>query len=262
LKITASNIAWSTEHDEQMYTFFKNNNILGLEIAPTRIFEENPYDNQEKTVDFKFFLKNNYNLQVVSMQSICYGKSEAIFNSESERNTLYKYIEKSIIFAENLNCNNLVFGCPKNRNISAGQEQIAIDYFRKIGNLAEKHNTVFALEPNPVIYGTNFINTTNEAFDFVKKCNSTGLKVNLDLGTIIYNNENLKQIEDNINLINHVHISEPYLEKIEPKTIHNEIADLLRKNRYKNYISIEMRSGQKTHQIQETINYIQDVFHN
>ena len=42
-------------------------------------------------------------------------------------------------------------------------------FFNILGDYAKLKNTVIALEANPDIYGTNFINTTKEAFSFVKK---------------------------------------------------------------------------------------------
>ena len=262
MKVSISNIAWQKEDDTEMYSFLKENNINGIEIAPTRIFQENPYSDLGLVDSFRKELQSNFSLSVVSMQSICYGKNEAIFSSEEERNSLLDYIKQSIDFASVLGCNNLVFGSPKNRNISTGQEDLAIRFFSEIGKYASQKNTVLALEPNPIIYGTNFINTTTQALDFVKKCNVDGLKVNFDLGTVIYNEENLSILENNLKWINHIHISEPYLEEIQRRSLHNELASILRKEKYSKYISIEMKGGSELEKIKDTIQYIQDVFKN
>ena len=69
------------------------------------------------------------------------------------------------------------------------------------------------MEANPPIYNTNYINTTTEALALVKKIGSKGFLVNLDLGTMIENKEALNVIAEDINLINHVHISRPESEK-------------------------------------------------
>jgi len=262
MKVTISNIAWQQENDAEMYSFLKEKNCTGIEIAPTRIFPENPYSDLKRVSDFKEELQSNYGLQVVSMQSICFGRNEAIFSSEEERTSLLDYIRESIDFASALGCKNLVFGSPKNRNINEGQEELAIAYFSEIGRYANQKNTVFALEPNPVIYGTNFINTTTQALDFVKKCNVEGLKVNFDLGTVIYNKENLSILENNLKWINHVHISEPYLEEIQKRSLHDELASILKKEHYSNYISIEMKGGTELEKIKDIIQYTQDVFKN
>lgn len=262
MKVTISNIAWQNENDTEMYTFLKEIKCTGIEIAPTRIFPENPYSDLNKVANFRDKLHADYNLYVVSMQSICFGRNEAIFSSEEERNSLLEYIKQSIDFASELGCNNLVFGSPKNRNINEGQEEIAVKYFSEIGKYAYEKNTIFAFEPNPVIYGTNFINTTNQALDFVKKCNVEGLKINFDLGTVIYNEENLSVLENNLKWINHIHISEPYLEEIQKRSLHQELASILRKEKYDNYISIEMKGGSELGKIKDIIQYTQDVFKN
>jgi uncharacterized protein YaaR (DUF327 family) len=75
----------------------------------------------------------------------------------------------------------------------------------------------------------------------VKKINSKFFKLNLDLGTVIENNESFKNvIEDHIKAIGHVQISVPYLKDIMPykNTVMKFIKELKRNN-YQKYISIE-----------------------
>lgn len=262
MKVTISNIAWQPENDAEMHAFLKEKKCTGIEIAPTRIFPQDPYSNLKKVVDFRDELKSNYDLKVISMQSICFGRNEAIFSSEEERNSLLEYIKQAIDFASELGCANLVFGSPKNRNINPNQEDLAVAYFSEIGKYAAQKNTIFAFEPNPDIYGTNFINTTMQALEFVKACNVEGLKINFDLGTVIYNEESLAILEDNLKWINHIHISEPYLEVIQKRSLHQELASILRQENYSNFISIEMKGGSELEKIKDIIQYTQDVFKN
>lgn len=260
MKLSVSNIAWSKDDDEMMYAFLKKSNFSGLEIAPTRIFETEPYENLNDAIFFKNNLLEKYSLEISSMQSICFGRNEAIFGQESERNSIKEYLKLSIDFANAINCENLVFGCPKNRIIGENQEEIATSFFSELALYAFEKNTNLAMEANPEIYGTNFLNTTQQAIDFVKKTNQKGLKINLDLGTIIHNNEDLDVIFNNIDLINHIHISEPYLETIQEKPIHNELAKILKSTNYKHYVSIEMKNLNDVKNLKEVINYTKSVF--
>ncbi|MBA4155766.1 MAG: endonuclease [Flavobacterium sp.] len=243
-----------------MYTFLKSVDFEGLEIAPTRIFPEKAYDQLEEAQLFKQQILSNYSLEIPSMQAICFGRSEAIFGTEEERSSIMEYIKKAIDFAAVLECKNLVFGSPKNRIIGKGQETIAFSFFEELGIYAASKDTVLAMEPNPEIYGTNFLNTTTEAINFVKEIKSTGLKVNVDLGTIIYNTETLDTIADNIDLINHIHISEPNLEPITERAIHVELYGLLKEYKYGNFVSIEMKNANDISVVKNTIHYIKDVF--
>ncbi len=258
MKLSISNIAWDKLYDKEMYEYLSSNKLDGIEIAPTRIIEENPYYHIDKVEQFAQMLYKNYNLKISSMQSIWYGKKENIFKNIEEREELINYTKKAIDFAYACNCKNLVFGCPKNRIISEEKKDynIAIDFFNKIGNYANDKGVVFAIEPNPVIYNTNFITTTLQAIKLVKELNNPGIKINLDIGTMIQNNEDVDILKENIPLINHIHISEPNLEPIKKRKLHKDLIKLLKANNYDGYISIEMKNQNNIQQVKTIIDYV------
>lgn len=260
MKISVSNIGWTKEYDDEMYKYISDSKLNGVEIAPTRIIENEPYEKNEQAIKFATKIKENYNLEISSMQSIWYGKQGNIFDKK-DAEMFIEYTKKAIDFANDINCKNLVFGCPKNRNMPEGKTINDILYFFKVlGDYAEKKKTTVAIEPNPTIYGTNFLNTTREAMEFVRSIDSNGIKVNVDLGTIIENEETLEQIKNNIDLVNHIHISEPNLEVVKKRTIHKELANMLRKLDYKEYISIEMKNTGNINDIKKTIEYVKSIF--
>lgn len=259
MKLSISNIAWDKEKDEEMYDCISQKGFDAIEIAPTRIFENNPYENLDEAKKFAEDIMQKYNLKISSMQSIWYGKQEKIFENEEERNTLLEYTKRAIDFASAIKCNNLVFGCPKNRNIKSENDyEIAIDFLNRIGDYAREKNTIFAIEPNPTIYNTNFINTTKEALDIVKRINNDGIKVNMDLGTILQNEESLEEID--FDKINHIHISEPNLEIIQKRVLHTNLANILKGKQYNNYISIEMKKCDSLDDVKTVMEYVRSVF--
>lgn len=263
VKLSISNIAWSDKYDKEMYQFLYKNQIEGIEIAPTRIFSENPYDKLKEAKEFAKHLKEEYNLEISSMQSIWFGRKENIFNSTEERKNLIEYTKKAIDFASEIKCNNLVFGCPKNRNIEERDicvEKISNEFFKEISEYAEKRGTIIAIEPNPTIYGTNFINTTHEAFELAQKINSKGLKVNVDIGTVIQNKENIFELVNNIKFINHIHISEPNLEIIEKRDLHKDLKNILIESKYDRFVSIEMKNKENLENVKSVIEYVKGIF--
>ena len=262
MKLSISNIAWENEQDEEMYKYLSEIGYDAIEIAPTRIFQEAPYDKLKEAEEFAKDMEEKYNLKISSMQSIWFGKTEKIFGSQEEREELIKYTKKAIDFAKAINCGNLVFGCPKNRNIQTPEDyKTAIEFFRKIGQYAEKNNTVFAIEPNPTIYNTNFINETEDAIKIVKEINCSAVKVNLDFGTVIQNEEDIISIlENNYDKVNHIHISEPNLEVVQQRELHKKLAEQLKVNNYDKYISIEMKKGNTIEKTKEILNYVKGVF--
>lgn len=257
LKLAISNIAWSNEVDNKVYSYLRKNNIPGLEIAPTRIFANKPYDNLEEAKLYSKKISDEYGIAICSLQSIWYGKKEKLFGTEEERKELIEYTKKCIIFAQTIGASNIVFGCPKNRNIDANLDRtIEENFFREIAAFAESHNTVISIEANPTIYGTNYINKTTEAIKLIKRIDSKGLRLNLDFGTIIQNREDLDYIISNIDIINHVHISEPYLNTIIERNEHKQLINALYKAEYKGYISIEMKKQENIDAVYRVINYL------
>lgn len=261
MKLSVSNIAWTDSHDRDMYRYLSHNGFKGLEIAPTRIFPEKPYDKLGDAVRFKEEMKETYNLEISSMQSILFQREEKLFGTNEERQILKDYTKKSIDFANALGCRNLVFGSPKNRIIESDDQYcLAVDFFRELGQYAVKKDTVLAIEANPALYGTNFINTTRQAFGLVKDVNIKGFRVNIDCGTMIHNNEGTEVLSDNMELINHIHISEPYLIPVKNRQIHRELSDLLKRKSYDKYVSLEMKNIDDIENLKLCIKYIKEVF--
>lgn len=260
MKYSISNIAWEKEYDGEMYTFLKENGVDGVEIAPTRIFE-NPYDRLEEAHLYSYMLKNKYGLTVSSMQSIWYGIGQNIFGTDEDRQFLTNYTKKAVLFAESMGIKNLVFGCPKNRNVPQGANtDIALEFFKQIGDFAFEHGTNIALEPNPVIYNTNFLNYTKDCCEFVKKVDSKGLKVNIDMGTMIYNKENPHLVKTYKTLVNHIHISYPNLEYIKPCGEYTTLKKVLGKIDYDGYISIEMKKQDDIQKVKDAVLYVKGAF--
>ncbi|MCF0130865.1 MAG: sugar phosphate isomerase/epimerase [Pseudobutyrivibrio sp.] len=264
MKLSISNIGWSQDNDETIYELMKKYDYQGIEIAPTRIFPDNPYDCRQEVADWSEAIDNDYGFCVSSMQSIWFGRTEMVFGNDSERHALIDYTKKAIDFAAAAGCNNLVFGCPKSRvtpeNMTSDEiDEIAVAFFKELGDYAFESGTAIGMEANPPIYNTNYINDTVSAIELIKKVNSPGFKLNLDLGTMIQNNESVDMLEGQVNLINHVHISEPYLAPIEHRKLHEQLITLLKREDYQGFISIEMGKQEDMAIIEAALSYVRSI---
>lgn len=264
MNFSISNLAWKIEQNETAFSLMKKYNFVGLEIAPTKIITDAPYSHIEEARIWAERLRKEHGFCIPSMQSIWYGRTENLFGEEEERNFLFNYTKSAIDFASSINCRNLVFGCPKNRSIPDGADfadcnKTAVEFFKQLGDYAVSKNTCIGMEANPAIYGTNFVNTTAEAIDLIKKVSSDGFKLNLDVGTMIHNNESNTILQGSIKLINHVHISEPFLKKIEYRALHRELLEFLKAERYAGFVSIEMGLQEKITEIEQAMEYIAEL---
>ena len=264
MRLAASNIAWTAENDASVYQTLRSLGFTGLEIAPTRIFPNEPYtvEHYANAMMFRQKIEREYGLHVVSMQSIWYGRQEKLFGSPEERESLMEYTKRAIEFAEVLQCPNLVFGSPKNRVRGTADIQIAYEFFHALGDYAATHGTVLAIEPNPVIYETDFLTHTDEAIGFVEQINSKGLAVNLDVGTMVANGESVGVLAGKMKWIHHVHISEPFLNPIKEREVHSELSDTLWQARYEGWVSLEAKCYSKSEDLARGLTYIKDIFSN
>ena len=261
MKLAISNIGWTALNDSEMYQYICNEGFSGIEIAPTRIFPANPYEDLQAAQNWADDLRVHYGLNIPSMQSIWYGRTEKIFGSEQERKALTDYTIQAIDFAAAIGCRNLVFGCPKNRVLDDRLAwQIGVDFFRELAAYAVEYDVVIGMEANPDIYGTNYVNTTLEALNLLAEADMSGFKLNLDLGTMIQNEESPDILRGQVQYISHVHISEPFLQPIEKRALHRKVADILREENYQGFVSIEMGKVEDLTVLKKAMAYVKEVF--
>lgn len=261
MKLSISNIGWEAKDDLVIYAMMKKYGFQGLEIAPTRIFPEAPYEKNDAAGIWSERLKRDYGFSVPSMQSIWYGRQEKIFGTFEERQELVNYTKKAIDFAVSIDCKNLVFGCPRNRNLPKGaDDSAAIPFFKEISDYAAVRGTTIGMEANPSIYNTNYINDTVSALKLGEQVDSEGFKLNLDVGTMIQNEEDIGELKGKVYLINHVHISEPRLQPIRERIFHEELRKVLEAGGYNGFISIEMGKTEEIAVLEKKMSYVRRIF--
>jgi sugar phosphate isomerase/epimerase len=261
MRLAVSNLAWNPADNEAVYTLMERYGFTGLEIAPTKIIPVEPYSHIVEAAAWMSDLKVRHALCIPSMQSICYGRNERLFGPDAERESLLGYVKTAVDFAVAIGCGNLVFGCPKNRMIPDGaDEDVAVAFFRELGRYAAEKGTCIGMEANPAIYGTNFINTTGQALDLIKSVASEGFLLNLDVGTMIQNGECIDVLNGCGPLINHVHISEPYLKKIRANNLHDQLLSFLASEGYNGFVSVEMGFQENLSDIEDVMKYVNDVY--
>jgi hypothetical protein len=220
-RLLVSELGWKLEDDRLMLPWLKSRGV-NTEAVPS---------------------KDNWNMDkyttIYSAQSILYGEQIQIFKEKERFMTI---LESKLQLLESKATYLIVFGSPVQR-LYDGEETIA--YFREVGDLCKKYNIIFCLEHNSSKYGCNWMTTAKDTIDFVKEVNHTHIKVNLDTGSMLMENEVCDISNNNIDYIGHVQISFPNL-SIWDTNYTNTIklvVDQLHLLNYSGKISLEMKSS-------------------
>lgn len=249
MKLCVSNLAWNNNERIDVYKLLQQNNITYIEIALSKFSTKALNENIKVYLDFKDEWES-YGLTAVSMQSLHFGVENAyLFRTNAQRNNLLEATKKAISIASCLEIQNLVFGSPKLRIIPEGTDASkAINFFAKLNTFAQSKNCYLNLEANAKQYGTNFLTITQEVLQYVKDNQWSNIGINLDIGTMILENENIEEIIPHFQNVRHIHLSIPYL-KTNFEEYRSQIQyyiSELKKSNYTafNIISLEMYSNE------------------
>ena len=241
-KLCVSNISNNTLNYKQYYSILKHYNIKYIEIAPTKY---NSWDNLFNNIDcFKDVVNeiNNHNLELYSFQSVTFTIDNNIFDDNNME--LLLHLKNVIDFACNNNVKNIVFGCPKNRriiNINQDNDNIFIDFMIKLGDYIGDRDLIISIENNSKKYNCNYLNTINEVGYITKKINHKNIRMMVDIGNCIMDNDNINNLCDYKDYINHIHISMPYMNPLinYNKVLYDYFINMLNGISYDKIISLE-----------------------
>lgn len=211
-RFLVSEVGWSPEKDSAVYSFLKARGIHMKEIVPSkRDWDMSGYSN------------------VYSAQSILFGDTIQIFQ-EPER--FLRILQIRLEKLASVQTKVVVFGCPRQR-IYSGED--AVSLFQRAGHLCKYHGITLCIENNAREYGGNWLHTIADTVEFVKEVNHPNIRANLDVGSMLMENETT--VPD-FQHIGHVQVSFPKLGDWEDSEALSTILHQL--NTYTGYISLEM----------------------
>lgn len=249
MKTAFSNIAWNLDEEDEVLKLLVQNNINLLEVAPTKYWS-NPAAVTPVEIETRKQRINDAGLDIIAAQALLFGHPEfSVFGNKKTRQQTLDYLCRISETCVQLGAKALVFGAPKNRLIGELDKQkaleIAVRFFEDAAERVFALGGILCLEPNPVEYGCDFINSTKEAIEFIRHINQPGLRIQLDTSTITLNKEDPSRVvEQGLAWAGHFHISEPFLGITgSGNTDHAAIAGKLQSMSFEGPVSVEMRSG-------------------
>lgn len=214
-QLSISNIAWDVKDDLKVAQILNKHDVKYIDLAPSKYFK----DFKEATITEIEQVKDIWKKQGISvygMQSLMFGTKDLnLFGDNLVQSIMLDHLSSVCRIGDLLDARYLVFGSPKNRDCSVveddNREGIALDFFYRLGEIAKHYNVTICLEPNPELYGANFLTTTQDTYDFVSKLNHPNIRMQLDTGTMLVNQEAASVIEQVKAMIGHVHLSQKHL---------------------------------------------------
>jgi D-psicose/D-tagatose/L-ribulose 3-epimerase len=246
MRLAISNIAWDIAEDEAVAKLLNSSDVDAIDIAPGKYFPEPTSATEGDIARIKNWWSER-SIEITGMQALLFGTSGLnVFGPLEVQDAMLQHLKAVCRIGACLGAKRLVFGSPRNRDRTGLSDQAAIDvavpFFRRLGNIAESYGVLICLEPNPICYGANFMVTSAEVAQVVEQIAHPSIRMQLDTGALTINGEDPTTVlQDFAPLIGHVHASEPNLVPIgDGGTAHDKVAEALELHAPIHVVSIEM----------------------
>jgi D-psicose/D-tagatose/L-ribulose 3-epimerase len=271
MKLAVSSIAWTNEEEADVASLLQRLGVSYVELAPTKQWQDPTTEASDKALaDYKAFWAE-YGIKVVAFQSMLFNRPDLkLFDTPELRKESLDYLQKFITLAPKLGAGVMVFGSPKNRQRAEmplpEATKIAQEFFEALGDTAQQNNTIFCIEPNPTAYACDFLVNSQEGIDLVKAVGNPGFGLHLDIAGMTLAGDDIRaSITDAGRMIQHFHISAPYLGQVEERddVDYRLAAQALADIGYSNYLSIEMRpeaAGENLARVEKAVRFAQETF--
>lgn len=246
MRLAISNIAWDTSEDEAIARLLHRFGVDAIDVAPGKYFPEPAKATDVDIARVKHWWSER-GVEITGMQALLFGTTGLnVFGSREAQDAMLQHLTAVCRIGAGLGAKRLVFGSPKNRDRTGLSDQeamnVAIPFFRHLGNIAQNYGVVICLEPNPTCYGANFMTTSEETAQVVVKIAHPAVRMQLDTGALTINGEDPAVVlQDCVSLIGHIHASEPDLLPLgDGGTDHAKLFVALEQHLPNHVVSIEM----------------------
>ena len=247
MRLSISNIAWQADEDATVANMLAKYDINAIDVAPAKYFSDVAKATSQQISEVRLYWLDR-GINIVGMQSLLFGTQGLnLFDTPTVRQQMLTHLAHVCRIANGLGARFLVFGSPKNRDrgdlTDHQTKDIASEFFNRLGDIAADHGSVICLEPNPTMYGANFLTDTTSTAAFVRDLDHKSVRMQLDIGALTINGENpLEMLADHSDLVAHIHASEPDLKELGScETSHAPIAEAVRNFCSDHIVTIEMR---------------------
>lgn len=246
MRLAISNLAWDIAEDEAVAALLHDYKVDAIDIAPGKYFPNPAITTLAEIARVKTEWSAR-GIEITGMQALLFGTQGLnLFGPAEIQNAMLKHLAAVCRIGGALGAPRLVFGSPKNRDRTGLSDARTLDvataFLERLGEVAASEGVMICLEPNPACYGANFMTTSTETAKVVRAVDHPAIRMQLDTGAVTLNGENPATIlRDCVDLIGHVHASEPSLVPLgDGGTDHEAMAKALADRLPQQLVTIEM----------------------
>jgi sugar phosphate isomerase/epimerase len=246
MRLAISNIAWDVAEDEAIAALLHRFGVDAIDVAPGKYFPEPVKATEGEITQVKRWWSQR-SIEITGMQALLFGTTGLnVFGPPAVQDAMLQHLAAVCRICAGLGATRLVFGSPKNRDRTGLSDQqamdVAVPFFRRLGDIARSYGVLICLEPNPSCYGANFMTTSAETAQVVRQVSHPAVRMQLDTGALTLNGEvPAAVLQDCAGLIGHVHASEPDLLPLgDGGTDHGKVVAALQQLLPNHLVTIEM----------------------
>src|SRR5437868_858804 len=219
MKIAISNIAWPVQQDAAVARLLHQLGVRGIEVAPTKVWSS-PCEVNDAEIQAYRRSWESWGISIIAAQALLFGRPElTLFENARTREATLAYLRGIIRVCGRLGAKVSVFGSPRNRRLGGRDRatvwQEAIDFFRRLAEVAKAEGTTVGIEANPPAYGADFVTRAAEALELVQAVHHPNFLLHLDTACMtLAEDDPGKLIPKAADVLAHVHASEPHLAPI------------------------------------------------
>lgn len=216
MRLAISSIAWDVAEDDAVAALLQRYHVDAIDIAPTKYFPQPASATIAQLTQVREWWSSR-GFEITGMQALMFGTSGLnLFDTSAVQIAMLAHLDSVCRIGAGLGARRLVFGSPGNRDCSgldAGTTiKTAVNFFRRLGDIAARHEVTICLEPNPRAYSCNFMTTSDETAFVVKEVNHPAIRMQFDVGAVTINHEDPDlTLLRHSGLVAHIHASEPNL---------------------------------------------------
>jgi len=228
VRIGISNLGWNRDEDAALMAEL---DVDALEVAPTKLWDE-PFDVSAEAL-------SAYRAgapAIHALQALLFGHPELSVFDDSRDATL-AHLRRTCDLAAALGATVLVFGSPGNRRRDRRSTELAVSFFRELGEYAASRGVCVCIEPLPADV-TDFVTSAAEASAFVAEVASPGFGLHLDSASLHQTGEDpFEAVRPGLR---HFHASEVGFGPLGTTGVdHERCAEALRRAGYDGVVSVE-----------------------